>query len=538
MSVYCEILQSRYADSVSLMNTAREVRQFEGVDDAALVMGTDANKHLLENAGMLTEEARMVAPDDMILVVTGDSAQLEGAARLAKELLQRRKAESPEQSYRAAPRTLIHSLRKHPEANLAVISVAGAYAAPEARTALAYGLDVLLFSDNVSIAEEITLKQEAVKAGLLLMGPGAGTAILNGVALGFANAVPRGPVGIVSAAGTGLQEVSVLLARNGAGISQAIGVGGRDLSDEVGGTMTFHALNLLVEDKETRVLLMISKLPSQQVSEKVIEKLNALPLPVVVIFMGPELEIPLVRNAAGSTVYQAATLHAAALAAVELASGRDPVNLNQKLAEEATQLENRARQVAREALDNGDGGTARFGRGLFSGGTLCEEAMRIWERRLGPVWSNAPLHQEYRLPDSLKSQKHTILDLGEEEFTVGRPHPMIDNELRLKRLLQEAGDPSAALLQMDVVLGYGAHPDPASELAPAVYKIKHPADGCTALPIVLSITGTEADPQDYERQRAQLLDAGALVFESNAAASMYAAAYLQQLTGSGLSSNG
>lgn len=530
MPVYCEVLQSRYADSVTLMNAAREVRQLDKIEDAALVMGTDANKHLLKNAGMLTAEGNTAAPDDMILVVSGGSAQLEGAARLAKELLQRRTAESPEQSYRAAPRTLIHALRKYPESNLAVVSVAGAYAAAEARTALAYGLDVLLFSDNVSLTDEIALKKEAVNAGLLLMGPGAGTSILNGAALGFANVVPHGVVGIVSAAGTGLQEVSVLLARSDAGVSQAVGVGGRDLSDDVGGLMTFHALDLLEKDEDTRVLVVISKLPSSKVAKKVIEKLSVLSKPSVVIFMGPELDTPPVQRAAGKSVYKAATLQAAALAASELLADRDPLGINQQLSEEAVQLEKKARQAAQSVLESNQGNShGKFGRGLFSGGTLCEEAMRIWETKLGPVWSNAPLHADNKLPNSLTCQEHTILDLGEEEFTAGRPHPMIDNELRLNRLMQEAQDSSTALIQMDMVIGYGAHPDPASEFAPVVARICKAAEKYDALPVVCSVTGTEEDPQQYSLQRKQLEDAGAFVFESNAAASLFSAAYLQHL---------
>jgi len=523
--VTCEVLQSRYADSVTLMNAARELRRLEGIEDAALVMGTEANKRLLQNAGLLTSEGEAAAADDLIVVVSGSSARLEGAAQLARELLHRRSAGTQQQPATAAPRTLLHALHLHPQANLAVISTAGAHAAAEARTALAYGLDVLLFSDNVSLEEEIALKQQAVGQGNLLMGPGAGTAILNGAALGFANVVPRGRVGIVSAAGTGLQEVSCLLAQQGAGISQAIGVGGRDLGDAVNGLMTFHALALLAADDATRVLLVISKLPSAAVAQAVLERLRTFPKPSVVVFMGPELEPQMVQQGPGSAVYRAASLQAAAFSAVSLLDGSDPLLLNETLQLESAALERQARQHASKRT----GSAARFGRGLFSGGTLCEEAMRFWEAQLGPVWSNAPLHPGQKLADSLQSVEHTILDLGEEEFTVGRPHPMIDNELRVQRLLQEARDPQTALLQMDVVLGYGAHPDPAAELAPAILQAQQEAEARGGLPVVLSITGTEADPQVLSRQRAQLEKAGALVFENCAAASQFAAAYLHQL---------
>lgn len=525
--VYCEVLQSRYVDSVTLMNAAREVRVLEGIDDAALVMGTDANKSLLESAGMLTATGKKAAPDDMILAVRGDSARLEGAAQLAYDLLMKRSAEAPGQRPSAAPRTLLHALQMNSQANLVLVSVGGAHAAAEAGTALAYDRDVLLFSDNVSVQDEIELKKKAVQSGRLMMGPGAGTAIIEGAALGFANAVPGGPVGIVSAAGTGLQEVSVLLARSGVGISQAIGVGGRDLSDAVGGIMTMHALDVLMNDAETRVVVVISKLPSPVVTEKVVQRLQAAEKPSVVIFMGPELEAPPVQRPGGAHVYRASTLRAAAAAAARLVQGEDPADLNAEMEEEARRIEGLAREAARRREHSDE--NRIYGRGLFSGGTLCEEAMRIWEKWLGPVWSNAPLHPAMLLPDSMQSREHSILDLGEEEFTVGRLHPMIDHELRVQRLLQEALDDEAALVQMDVVLGYGAHADPASELAPAVHEVVQTAGERKGPVVVVSITGTDDDPQGYGVQREKLENAGALVFGSNADASLYAAAYLQEI---------
>lgn len=522
MPIQCKILQSRYADSVKLMNVARKVREQEGVEDAALVMGTETNMHLLERAGMLTSAGKKAGANDMILAVKGDQNRLDKVMQLAEGWLQGgEKEEQTEKTIR--PRTIFSAVRKNPGANLAVISVPGAFAAAEAHTALARGLNVLLFSDNVSVSEEAALKKAAIEANLLLMGPGAGTAILNGAALGFANVVPRGPVGIVSAAGTGLQEVSVLLARANIGISQAIGVGGRDLSDAIGGAMTFHALRSLDQDEDTHVVVVISKLPSMTVAGRVLESLAEGSKPAVVIFMGPTLE-PAISRYKNKSVYITATLQAAAMAAAALSEGRDPLDIVDVLVEEEKKL---ALQATELAARIGTDQCRKYGRGLFSGGTLCEEAMRIWATRIGPVWSNAPLRSDYRLPDSLTSQKHTVLDLGEEEFTVGRPHPMIDNDLRIQRLLQEARDPETAVIQMDVVLGYGAHPDPAAALVPAILEARSLVKDNGELLFILSITGSDQDPQNYDHQRTEFENAGVLVLDSNAAASILTAENLE-----------
>jgi FdrA protein len=380
-----------------------------------------------------------------------------------------------------------------------VISVAGQYATAEAWDALRQGKHVLLFSDNVSIEDEIALKRYAVDHDLLLMGPGAGTAIINGAALGFANAVPRGPVGIVSAAGTGLQEVSTLLAKQGVGISQGIGIGGRDLSEAVSGLMFTHAFRALKDDPATSVIVCISKLPAPSVAKKMLSEIASTEKPVVVIFLGKtDLKSP------SPNVYIKTTLRDTAHQAAELSA----VSVRKKLAKH--RLNPKPRWQPSQI----------YTRGLFSGGTLCEEAMRIWTESLGGIWSNGPLDPAFKLPDSSQSQGHCALDLGEEEFTVGRPHPMIDNDLRIRRLLREARDPQVAVIQMDIVLGYGAHPDPASELGPAIRQAREIATAAGRdLMIVTSITGTEDDPQNLSRQTAALEAAGAVIAASNADAS-------------------
>lgn len=514
MTVRFSIKASQYVDSVALMNIAREVQGLPGIDDAALVMGTEANKRLLTTIGTLSPEVELAQPTDLIVMVEGEDSALEQALAKAEDLLIK-PAPTASSAVEYRPCSLRGAISTYPETNLAVISVSGTYAAAEAWDALYRGLHVLLFSDNVSLDDEIALKQYAVENGLLLMGPGAGTAIVNGVALGFANVVPRGPVGIVSAAGTGLQEVSTLLAREGIGVSQAIGVGGRDLSDQVSGLMMFHGLDALQLDPNTDVIVAISKLPSSDIAEQVITRLSSGGKPSVVIFMG---ESAFSTQTGPKSVYMADTLQEAALVAARLVQGGDVAVIKSRLADQSQSLQKQARQL---------GATLNpqqiYLRGLFSGGTLCEEAIRIWSHQLGNVWSNAPLHPEYKLPDSTRSQHHCALDLGDEEFTVGRLHPMMDNDLRIRRLLQEARDPQTAVIQLDVVLGYGAHPNPASELAPVIGQAKSVAtrEGRELL-VVCSIVGTEADPQNLKQQQQALEGAGALVLHSNAEASLLA----------------
>jgi len=512
MTVQGVIRTGRYYDSVTLMGVAREIRHQEGIADAALMMGTAANKALLQQAGLYPQEVQSAAANDLIVVARGrDVAVTEVLMELDDYLTKSVRIDIESGPQR--PHTLRRALKAYEGSNLVVVSVAGQYATNEAWQALRAGRHVLLFSDNVPVEEEIALKEYAAAEGLLLMGPGAGTAILNGCALGFANVVRRGSIGIVSAAGTGLQEVSSLISRHGAGISQGIGVGGRDLSDAVGGRMTRLALQALQADPATDVLVLISKIPSPTVVQSLLQEIQQSAKPVVLIFMGV---IDRLQLAAAEHLYQAHTLQEAALMAVTLQQGQDLGTIGPEIqAQQATICEYASQLQERLSANQ------IFARGLFSGGTLCEESMQIWQQRLGPVWSNAPLLPAQQLEDALQSKEHCALDLGEEEFTQGRPHPMIDHDLRIRRLLQEAADPQVAVIQMDVVLGYGAHMDPAAELAPVIARIRRQSSSDRQPPmIVVSVTGTDGDPQDYSRQQQMLAAAGAEVMDSNASAAL------------------
>jgi FdrA protein len=358
-----------------------------------------------------------------------------------------------------------------------LVSVPGRYAAGVAREALALGKHVFLYSDNISLEDEIALKRDAQSRGLLVMGPDCGTAIVNGIGLGFANRVRRGPIGLVAASGTGLQAVASRIDALGGGISHALGTGGRDLKTDVGGATASQAIDLLARDPDTRVIVLISKPPSPEIATRLIRQLTGCGKPAVVNFIGfpaPAVGPGLVRFAHG--LDQAGELALALLA---------------ELAASAPGLHPPA---------------APYVRGLFSGGTLAYEAVQILQTTLFPLYSNTPIRPEQALPDPLRSQAHTLLDLGGDEFTVGRLHPMMDNDLRIRRMAQEAADPEVGLILLDLVLGEGAHADPARELGPAIQACKQ---GRPDLDIVVAVVGTDADPQHLDKQMQQLTAAGA-----------------------------
>ncbi len=507
---------SEYHDSVTLMLVAKKLTRLPGVLDAAVVMATEANKSILKQSGLLTPEAQKATPNDLVIAVSTKNGASEAALIEAEKLL-RTTGKTSEDGEAAAvkPKTIRSAMKSAPDANVCVVSVAGRYAADEAWDALRRGTHVLLFSDNVTLEDEIALKKYARDHGLLLMGAGAGTAILNGVALGFANVVPSGPVGIVSAAGTGLQEVSTLLAKQSIGITQGIGTGGRDLKEDVGGIMFIEGLKALQADPDTKVICLVSKPPSPSVMEKVLAQVALGDKPTVVCLLGGDLT----KVAATKNATPAKTLRDAAMLAAKAAGAK--VNLSEKARNaESLELKKLAKKLRAKLKP-----TQRYLRGLFSGGTLCYESQVIWRDMLRvKVLSNAPLEKESQLPDSLKSQKHTCVDLGEEEFTVGRPHPMIDNDLRIRRLLQEAKDSKVAVIMLDVVIGYGAHPDPASELGPAVKQAKALANKAgRELIVVASVTGTGQDPQGLTRTVTTLMQSGVIVRNSNAEAAMLTA---------------
>jgi FdrA protein len=481
---------SFYQDSVALLAVAQELRGLPGVREAAALMGTPANHDLLEAAGLGTPDTKAAGPGDLMLAVLAESDAAAEAALVAADRRFAARRQTLEAAVRVLPRTLESARRHLPDASLVTISVPGAYAAAEARRALKQGLHVFLFSDNVPLADEVALKRLAAERRLLCMGPDCGTAYVSGVGLGFANVVPRGRVGCVAASGTGLQAVACHLAALGEGLSHGIGVGGRDLSAEVGGLMTTLALDALARDPATDLVVLISKPPAPAVRPALEAALAALGKPAVVCALGAP------PRDAGRARW-VATLEDAAGAAVATLRDRpwaprsfgDPGAVRERLA---------GAPVAGAGV-----------LGLYTGGTLAHEAALVLE----------PL---------LERGTWRVLDLGADELTVGRPHPMLDPDGRAARVREAGRDPALGVLLVDLVLGRAAHPDPAGPLAAAVRDARATARAAgRALTVVASVVGTDADPQGLRGQVAALEAAGCVVLPSNAQAARFAALCLR-----------
>lgn len=491
-----------YVDSVVQLFGTRAMRDVEGVDWAAAAMATPANLETLGAEGFDLADLGSAGANDLFLAVRATSEEAIAAARAAAESAMFSADERGDEAAERPVRSLAEALARAPESNVAVVSVPGDYAALEAHKALSAGLDVLLFSDNVPVEEEIELKDRATRLGRLVMGPGAGTAMLGHTCLGFANVVKPGRVAVVAAAGTGAQEAAGLVDRWGLGVSHVIGLGGRDLTSAIGGRMALSAVRTLVADPGTDVVLLVSKPPAVEVAKAVVEAAAGKPLVAALIGVPPEFEAP-----PGATVTR--TLEAGAVAAVAAAGGQAP--------DPAEGLVERV-AVAAAAL----GPERTLVRGLYSGGTLCYESLVVLADVLadihGPVYSNTPIDKSLGLP--APAGAHVCLDLGEEEYTKGRPHPMIDPEARIALLKEQGADPAVAAILLDVVLGYGAHADPAGELAPICAEII--ADGGPQ--VVVYVLGTEGDPQGYAAQRKAFEQAGCVVTDTAARAALAAAA--------------
>jgi FdrA protein len=481
-----EIRRATYLDSIVLMRLSRQVAALPGVEEAGLITGSPANKEILRDAGILGPEGDKAEPGDLILALRAVDAAAGAAALAEARRLLDRPALPGLPVASDAPRTLRAAVRDLPDANLALISVPGEFAVAEARKALDLGLHAMVFSDNVPIADEAALKRDARKRGLMVMGPDCGTAIIAGLPLAFANAVPRGDIGIVGASGTGIQEISCLIARAGRGISHAIGTGGRDLKAEVGAITTLMAIDALDADAATAHVVLVSKPPAAAIARLVLDRVGKSAKSFTICFIGAE-NLPLPGNARA-----AATLKAAA----ELALGRP-------LATSRADLPRRAAHGPNV-------------RGLFAGGTLCTEAQVVFMAAGLPVASNVPVPSASSADGATGG--HVMIDLGDDAYTRGRPHPMIEPAVRDAPLAAALADPAVGLVLLDVVLGYGGHPDPAGHLAQALAGRR---DGAL---IVASVTGTDADPQPRAAQVRKLAEAGVLVAESNADAAALAAA--------------
>ena len=493
MSVeHVEIRPGAYADSVALLQVSRDVAAAPGVTAAQVAMATDLNLEVLATMGFTLPPA---SPNDMVVALrlTDETALAAALTAVDAALAAARKGAAGGGQVSVPARTTASALRRA-GGGLALVSVPGASALVEAMDALDAGCDVMIFSDNVPLEQEVAMKGIARERGLLVMGPDCGTAVVGGVGLGFANTVAPGKVGIVAASGTGCQQVLALLDAAGVGVAAALGVGGRDLSAAVGGLSSLTALDRLDADPAVEHILVISKPPASEVAAALASYADGLSTPVRFALLGagqPDL-----------TAQVEALLSDLGVAVPTWPMWGEPVP---------------------QASPGAEGGALR---GLFVGGTLCDEAMLLAAEALGPIRSNIPLSPELALDTSLLSSGHVMIDFGDDGLTRGRAHPMIDPTLRLEHLARVAADPETAVALLDVVLGHGAEDDPAAGLAPAITAARAARTdrGGPPLPVVVACVGTSADPQGLTRQAEALVAAGAEVHLSNAAATRRAIA--------------
>ncbi len=498
------IIADMYRDSLALMKISSAISLLDGISQASCIMATPANLDLLREAGLIEGDPGARA-NEVLIAVEADSEATLGAALDAAEAELRAEPEivGGGTAETEPLRSIEMALDANVAANFTLIATPGPFAAAEAFKSVRLGLNVMMFSDNVSIEDELALKTQADQAGLMVMGPDCGTAIIDGSPLGFANVVRRGTIGIVAASGTGLQQVSCLVDAAGCGVSQAIGTGGRDLDSRIGGRTTKHAITLLGADPDTQVIVLISKPPAADVAQNVIEHAVASGKPVIACLLGHTPE-----GSGLSGVSYASTLEEAAQLAIA-ASGSTAAAASELIDTPLPSLSGERRHV----------------RALYSGGTFCYEALTMLAGRLEGVHSNTSSAGIQVLNDPWTSASHTILDLGDDIFTRGRPHPMIDHRLRNDRIVAEAQNADTAVILFDVVLGHGAHEDPLSAMAPALSSVPALKAGG---PVMLGfVCGTDGDPQGLARQRDAMSDLGVLVADNNAQAVRTAAAILE-----------
>jgi succinyl-CoA synthetase alpha subunit len=505
------IRRDQYYDSVFLMGVNSRLSKAAGVRQSAVLMGSQANKALLADLGIRARAIDEASANDLVIAVVADDAQ---AVDVALAGVDAALVAVETGTTRSEVHTLEDGLRRQPGANLAVLTIPGEYVYAEARRALEAGLHVFIFSSNVPLDQERELKRVAADRGLLVMGPDCGTSIIGGVGIGFANAVCRGPIGVIGPAGTGLQEFTCQVHHAGGGISHAIGTGSHDLSDDIGGATTLLAIEALERDPATTVIAIVAKPGGERTREVLASRLQACSKPVVACLLGMADQEP--RPGLAWT----ATIDAAALTAVERCGIPAPQTTS-----------------ALTMMDPGLGiqedrpraAGQRYLRGLFAGGTFCYQSQQILSRAGVTILSNAPLSDERRLADPTRSVAHTLVDMGDDVHTRGRLHPMIDSTLRAQRIIDESLDPDVAILLLDVILGTNAAPDPVADIVAAIVEGRRlrPQEA-GEVTVVASICGTEGDPQDLARVAQALIDARVHVFWSNARATEYCLARLQE----------
>lgn len=490
-----KICKNTYRDSVFLMKISAGISELSGIDLASAMMATDRNKDLFKGSGLWNDEISLSNPDDLVVAINAcDKDSLCDALKKADDMLNA--AAKPSSAPGEISITRIDTAVKSRDTfNICMISTPGEYGRYEAAKAINLGLNVMLYSDNISIEDELSLKKLAHEKDLILMGPDCGTAIIGGTPLAFANEIRKGTIGIVGASGTGTQEISTLIHRFGGGISHAFGTGGRDVKEEIGGITMMDCLELLKSDTDTSVIAIVSKPPCENVVKKIASFISSCTKPVVVAFAGMDKCDAI--SAAGGVMarsFKEASLIAVDLAHIQITQLKSP-NININI--------NRSRPYLR---------------GIFCGGSLCYESLhRASSTGLSPLYSNLHMDGVLPLDDVNTSVSNTFLDMGEDIFTVGKPHPMIDPTERNRRLLRELEDPRVRVVLLDCVIGYGSCDDPAKGIIEAMEKA---GDDIPA--VVVSICGTDLDVQNFDEISRRLTLSGAIVLPTNIDAADFA----------------
>lgn len=477
-------IANSYYDSATLMLLTNKLKEKLNLssEEIAIMMATEMNKRIMDDAKLLNEDGKNANSGDMLIAIKTNLSEDE-ILKILDETLNKKNKKTKSDNLEI--NSVNEAIEACPDYNFAVVSLPGAYAAREVKKLLEADKHVLLFSDNVSIEDEIKLKDLAISKNLLMMGPDCGTAIINGIGLGFSNKVNKGNIGIVAASGTGLQEVACLISNNGGGISQAFGTGGRDIQEAVGGKMMLHTLDYLINDDETKTIVLVSKPPAKSVLEKIKYKLKGVNKKIVAVFLGASKDI-----FEGTNISYAKTLEEAAYLAID-----------KKIEENKEEI-----KVEKDT---------KYIRAIYCGGTLAYETLLLLEENNLEVYSNLSKKEDKKLNSKSLSKKHTVLDMGDDEFTVGKPHPMIDPSLRSERLIKEALDPETAVIIVDIELGYGSNDNASILLAKDIRKIKEMRP---ELPIIVTICGSNLDYQGYDKQKNILLSEGAIITNSNAKA--------------------
>lgn len=487
--LYTIIKENIYKDSIVLMLLSNKLSAIDGVNKVSIMMGTPANKDIFKSSGLGTDELEKAKPNDIVIVVDTDQEEKVDEVKEEVEIALKGESDSQDASKGLEAHNWKRALELANNPNLALISIPGQYAAMEAENALNEGLHVFMFSDNVPKEDEVRLKQKAHEKGLLVMGPDCGTALIHGVPLAFTNIVNEGDIGIVGASGTGIQEVTTIIDRYGKGVTNAIGTGGRDLSTEVGAITMLDSIKALINDPKVKVITVISKPPAEEVQRKVLNVLRNIDKPVVTLFLGDK---PSYQEA---NIYHAYTLEEAAVVSVQLSNGDKP-NFKPSTVENVN-VQLKDSQVGIK--------------GYYSGGTLASEAAML----IRDAFKDTKAEKK-KDGYILKTKNHEIIDLGDDVYTKGKPHPMIDPENRIAMLEKSMNDQETAVIMIDNVIGNGGHEDMASALAPTIKRILDNArqDG-RQLAVLVTVVGTAQDIQGYDKQIDILQTSGAIICKTN-----------------------